>query len=53
VHVLQNRTGADSRSAYEQTIIERAKSILKPFFLRRLKSEVGDRRSTRDTLAGL
>ncbi|KAK2180963.1 hypothetical protein NP493_419g07016 [Ridgeia piscesae] len=37
---ISNRTGADSRSAYEQTIIERAKSILKPFFLRRLKSEV-------------
>ncbi|KAI0218027.1 SWI/SNF-related matrix-associated actin-dependent regulator of chromatin subfamily A containing DEAD/H box 1 [Lamellibrachia satsuma] len=37
---ISSHNGGDSRSAYEQSIIIRAKSILKPFFLRRLKSEV-------------
>ena len=37
---LQRRGNDEKRSGYEQERIEHAKRIMKPFVLRRLKSEV-------------
>ena len=36
----KSQGGSDERSQYEKDRIEHAKRIMKPFFLRRLKSEV-------------